>query len=83
MNNIDPKYVSLRLLKCGGDIESAIATLKEFTSWQQDIEFLDKLKDKIDMSIDNVEEKASEYASNIDIIQNELNESDELQIKCR
>jgi len=47
MNNIDPKYASLRLLKCGGDIESAIATLKEFTSWQQDIQFLDNLKDKI------------------------------------
>ena len=47
MSNVDPKYISLRLLKCGGDIESAIATLKEFTPWQQDIQFLEDLKDKI------------------------------------
>jgi hypothetical protein len=47
MNNVDPKYISLRLLKSGGDIESTIATLKEFTSWQQEIQFLETIKDKI------------------------------------
>ena len=47
MNNFDPKYVSLRLLACGGELESAIATIKQFTNWNEDIETLSRIANKI------------------------------------
>jgi len=47
MTNYDPKYNSLRLLSCGNQIENAMAILEQLTTWEEDIKYLDFLKDKI------------------------------------